>query len=334
MNGNNAQSALAAFIAKAAGATNAELQRDDLLVGGAIQENRALDVMIEGGLMAGTARLVLRTEAKSTVPESLPLDQQFALLSAAHAAGVTVPEPLWYCGDGSVIGAPFYLMRRIEGEALGGRIVRGAPHEALARRLGAELAKIHSITPPREDLAFLELPRHGPALDSVMKYRAYLDAEPAPHPALEWGLRWLETHAQPPGETVLAHHDFRTGNYMVSDGELTGVLDWEFAGWSEPIEDLAWFCAKCWRFGSDSFEAGGIASREIFYSGYEAGSGRQIDRDAARYWEVMAHVRWAVVALHQTARHLSGAEPSLDLALIGRRLPELEYEVLSLTGVV
>jgi hypothetical protein len=48
----------------------------------------------------------------------------------------------------------------------------------------------------------------------------------------------------------------------------------------------------------------------------------------------MAHLRWAVVALHQCARHRSGEEPSLDLALVGRRLAELEHEILVLTGVM
>ena len=67
---------------------------------------------------------------------------------------------------------------------------------------------------------------------------------------LEWTLRWLEKHAPSTGETVLCHRDFRTGNYMVNDGKLTGVLDWEFAGWGDPHEDVAWFCARCWRFSA------------------------------------------------------------------------------------
>ena len=200
--------------------------------------------------------------------------------------------------------------------------------------LAGELAKIHGIVPPRDGLAFLDPVRESPALDWIARYRAYLDDELEPHPVLEWGLRWLERNAPPRGEVVLCHHDFRTGNYMVEDGALTGVLDWEFAGWSDPMEDVAWFCAKCWRFGVNAREAGGIAARETFYQAYEAASGREVDRAVIPYWEAMAHVRWAVIALQQTARHISGRQPGLELALIGRRLPELEYEVLALTGGV
>ena len=84
---------------------------------------------------------------------------------------------------------------------------------------------------------------------------------------------------------VLCHRDFRTGNYMVTaespqGGGLTGILDWEFAGWGAPMEDVAWFCAKCWRFGVNESEAGGISRRENFYRGYREASGREIDHRA------------------------------------------------------
>jgi aminoglycoside phosphotransferase (APT) family kinase protein len=115
---------------------------------------------------------------------------------------------------------------------------------------------------------------------------------------------------------------------MVEDGELTAILDWEFAGWGDPYEDIGWFCARCWRFGS-AREAGGIGSREAFYRGYEAESGEQIDAGIVPWWEVMATVRWAVIALQQGMRHISGEEPSLELALTGRRIGELELDMMT-----
>jgi aminoglycoside phosphotransferase (APT) family kinase protein len=96
------------------------------------------------------------------------------------------------------------------------------------------------------------------------------------------------------------------------------------------MSDIGWFCAKCWRFGAVEREAGGIAARAPFYRGYEAASGRRIDHAAVHYWEVAAHVRWAAIALQQAARHLSGQERSLELALTGRIVPELELEILNL----
>src|SRR3954447_20887733 len=103
-------------------------------------------------------------------------------------------------------------------------------------------------------------------------------------------------------------------------------------GWGDPLSDIGWFCAECWRFGQPELEAGGIAPRAAFYRGYETESGVQIDDEAVRYWEVVAHLRWAVIALEQGHRHLSGLEPSLELALTGRITPELELAILRATG--
>jgi len=114
---------------------------------------------------------------------------------------------------------------------------------------------------------------------------------------------------------------------------LTAVLDWEFAGWGDPETDIGWFCAACWRFSRPDLEAGGIAARGDFYRGYEAESGRGIEPERVRYWEVAAHLRWGVIALQQGARHWSGAERSLELALTGRIVAELELALLHMTGV-
>ncbi|HET7135320.1 MAG TPA: phosphotransferase, partial [Casimicrobiaceae bacterium] len=122
---------------------------------------------------------------------------------------------------------------------------------------------------------------------------------------------------------------YRTGNYLVDDGKLTGVLDWEFAGRGDPRQDLGWFTARCWRFAGKDREAGGIASVEPFIAGYASVAGRAISREDLHYWQVMAHLRWAIIAIEQARRHRD--EPSLELALTGRIVDDLEYEVLRLT---
>lgn len=323
---------LAAFLREAAGADRVVVEEEERLVGGAIQENRALTAVIQGGPFAGRQQFVLRSEPAAAVPESRPLGQQFALLKAAAAAGVTVPEPLWHCADPAVDGKPFYVMRRVFGESMAARITRRGPQPGLAARLGEELARIHAIAPPNEALGFLGPAGSSPAQEAIAKYRKYLDDAPEPHPVLEWTLRRLELKASGSRDVVLCHRDFRTGNYMADGDRVTGVLDWEFAGWGDPHEDLAWFCARCWRFSAPEREAGGIADRGAFYRAYESASGRTPDTETIAWWETIAHVRWAIIALHQAMRHRSGVEPGLEFALIGRRLAELEYECLRLTG--
>jgi aminoglycoside phosphotransferase (APT) family kinase protein len=301
------------------------------LSGGAIQENWALDVAVENGDWAGTHELVMRCDAASGVATSHSRSDEFKLLKAAHDAGVRVPVPCIDHDDADSLGRRFFLMHRVSGTAAGHKLVRLDNLQGLAYELGENLARIHTIIPPFDDLAFLETPPQHPAHAAIRTYRKYLDELDTPHPAIEWGLRWLEVNATDPSGVVLCHRDYRTGNYMVEGGKLMAVLDWEFAGWSDPLEDLGWLCAGCWRFGANGREAGGIGEREDFYRGYETASGQNIDRAAIYYWEVMAHVRWAVIACQQAARHVSGEERSLELALTAHVVPELELEILNMT---
>ncbi len=328
------RAALAQFLAAASGAGACEITALAPLAGGSIQENWGLDAHFAGGALAGAQRLVLRAAGDTGVPSSLDRLEEFAVLKAAFAAGVTVPEPLFACPDSSLFGKPFFIMRRAEGTAAAHRITRDPALDpvlpAVAERLGRELARIHTIQPPCPDLDFLTpYEKSGPEYQ-IAAFRDYLDAHPSPRPVLEWAIRWLETHAPPPTEPVLCHHDFRSGNYLLDGAELTGILDWEFAGWGDPHEDLAWFCSKGWRFARLDREAGGIADRTPFYRGYESESGRAIDPVRAHFWEVLASVRWAVIALQQSDRQMLGGERSLDLALTGRRASECELAILML----
>ncbi|ATB44527.1 phosphotransferase family protein [Corallococcus macrosporus] len=330
------RTALERFLAQRADARAVRIDEARLLAGGAIQENWLLSATVTGGPLEGTLECVLRADAPSGVSASHSRAQEFALLQEVFHAGVTVPEPLWL-GDTSVFGRDFFVMRKARGTAAAHRLMKeptlGGDRERLTERIGEELARLHTLRPPLERLAFLPAPTPSPALKGVEEFRAFLDGHHTPFPALEWGLRWLEMHAPRTREWVLAHRDFRTGNYMVDEAGLTAVLDWEFAAWSDPLEDLGWFCARCWRFGQVDKEAGGIGSREALFRGYARVSGREPTREAVFYWEVYAHVRWAVIALQQGERHVSGQEPSLELALTAHVVPELELEILRMTGV-
>ncbi len=303
------------------------------LTGGAIQENWLLDLEIIGGKRAGRRRWVLRRGALSALTVSHGRAQEFAILMAAWESGVMAPEPILLCADPEILGDDFLLMAWAPGIAQGRRITRDPDlpryGAALAAELGRQLARLHKIMPPAPALSFLGAPPADPARARIARYRALLDAIAEPRPVLEYALNWLEDRAPPPGRAVFCHADFRTGNYLVHEGRLAAILDWEFSGWSNAHEDIGWFCARCWRFGALAREAGGIARREDFYDGYEAESGGRIDRAAIGYWEVMAHARWAVIALQQEHRHLSGAEPSLELALTGRMVPEIEHHLLT-----
>jgi len=322
------------FLASAASSTGAELLCFEMLRGGAVQLNYRIDVHFFDGPFAGIQELVLRTDSASKLVESRGRSEEFRIQRFVYEAGVRVAEPLWLCEDTRVIGKDFYIMRWISGSAWGPEIVAYAAQEkcgdAIVSALGSELARLHAVsfnTPGTEFIGALD--------NSPSRYRlseaqdAIADLSVA-QPVLEGGRRWLYRTAPAHEVLVLAHRDFRTGNYMLSDGKLTGLLDWEFSGWSDPHEDIGWFCARCWRFGRDNCEAGGIAFREIFYRAYEERSRHQVDSEKVFWWEVFAHLRWAIIAIQQGERFSRDGESSLDLALTNRCVAEISYELLGM----
>jgi aminoglycoside phosphotransferase (APT) family kinase protein len=121
------------------------------------------------------------------------------------------------------------------------------------------------------------------------------------------------------------------GNLIVDGSDLAAVLDWELVHVGEIYEDLAWFCIRAWRFGAPaSLAAGGLGSVEDFVAAYESAGGASVDRDALRWWLVLATLRWGVICRFQAERHLSGQTRSVELAAIGRRVCETEWDVLDL----
>jgi hypothetical protein len=109
------------------------------------------------------------------------------------------------------------------------------------------------------------------------------------------------------------------------------VLDWELAHCGDPLHDLGWLCTKAWRFGSAE-PAGGFGTRADLMAGYAAGGGVPPDEATQRWWELYGTVRWALLCRRQAERYLSGAEPSIELAVLGRRVCEQEWDVLLALG--
>ena len=227
---------LTRWLAAEFGASGAEIHEIAPLSGGAIQENWRLHCVFAGGREAGERRYVLRKGARSPIAASRSRLQEFALVRAAHGAGVTVPRPVAACTDPSIVGAPFAIYDQVPGVGLGPKVVKdtalGGDRAALTERLARELALIHKIALPHADLAFLGAAPADPARAAVQELRAYLDSVPFKRPGLEWGLRWAELHAPQPNEVYAmpalaapedvppaGTADLRSGLYF---GRLTG----------------------------------------------------------------------------------------------------------------
>jgi aminoglycoside phosphotransferase (APT) family kinase protein len=193
----------------------------------------------------------------------------------------------------------------------------------LAAQCGEALAGIHRISP--DDVPGLE---HA---DQVEAFRAILDQLGEPHPAFEIGFRWLEANRVGGERTVVVHGDFRNGNLIVGPDGIRAVLDWELAHLGDPMEDLGWLCVKSWRFGHP-LPVGGFGTYEQLLDAYEEASGMPVDRAGLRWWETLGTLKWGIMCIMQAATHTSGAVRSVELAAIGRRVCEVEWDLLALVA--
>ena len=169
---------------------------------------------------------------------------------------------------------------------------------------------------------------HDPFEDPL----SFLDTSGHVRPALEFGARWLTVNRPAASRRVPVHGDFRLGNLMVGPDGLRAVLDWELAHVGDAAEDLAWLCAPAWRFGGTK-EVGGFGDVAELLEVYVRAGGETIDPERFRWWLVYATVKWGTICAMQASAHLSGTTRSVELAAIGRRVCESEWDLFVLLGL-
>lgn len=245
-----------------------------------------------------------------------------AVLRVVKQHGAQVADVIAFDDDA---GDPMVVLEHVEGETIARKILRDDEYaEArprLARQCGAALAVVHAT--PIDELPAL------PDVDAVARLRESLDAVGEPHPAFELAFRWLDDHPAPSRPATLVHGDFRLGNLIVGPGGLCCIVDWEGVHLGNPVEDLGWVCTKAWRFGAPEPVAG-VGRREDLIGAYEAAGGGAVSLDELRWWEVLGSLKWGIICMTQANRHFAGTTRSHELAAIGRRAAENEYDLFQL----
>ncbi|MGV0791535.1 phosphotransferase family protein [Mycolicibacterium sp. XJ1819] len=290
------------------------------LTGGASRTTWAFDAVVGADERRA---LILRTGPPDDVHASMELEAR--VQQRAAAAGAPVPHIVTADNSAAALGNPYLICEAIGGETIVRRIQRSLDDDGRQRLLAQcaqALAAIHRADPTDVGLA---------VSDQLDDWRDRLDEMGDTTATFEWAFRWLGAHRPPTSSQVLVHGDFRMGNLIVDESGLAAVLDWELVHLGEVYEDLAWFCIRAWRFGApEELGAGGLGSVESFLSAYEAAAGITLDRDVFRWWLTVATLRWGVICRFQAERHLSGQTRSVELAAIGRRVAETEWDVLDL----
>jgi aminoglycoside phosphotransferase (APT) family kinase protein len=313
-----------------------QIERLRLLTGGASRQTWSFDALVEqaDGLLV-TLPLILRCDPPEGPQAVMSRSLEFHTLEAAYAEGVLVPKP-YFLGDDSV-GVPFFIMERIEGETIPRRLFRDKEYhqarQVMAKQLGARLARIHRVPVEKYPLNGLPAPqgRNSPAEEEINRFaEMYQTMAREPHPAFELAFRWLRQHIPTKQEQVLVHGDYRMGNIIFGTDGVRSILDWELAHVGDPMEDLGWIGVRSWRFGNDHLPVGGVSKREEFWQAYEGAGGFPVDPQRVHFWEIFGNLRWGVICLNMTQPFLDGQNPSVELAAIGRRTSETEWELVHL----
>ena len=175
----------------------------------------------------------------------------------ATETDVPVPRPLWLEPDAAAIGAPFFVMERVDGRVppdlmpytFGDNWLFDATRDeqATLQQSSIEaLASLHALERRRRRLAFLALDRPEPTalgrhLGETAAYYEWVIGDGPRIPILERSLAWLADNLPADeGPPVLSWGDARIGNVLYRDFAPVGVLDWEMAGMAPREVDLAW----------------------------------------------------------------------------------------------
>jgi len=270
--------------------------------------------------------------------QALPLAAQADLIALARAHGVKAPavrariDP--EAPETAALGDGF-VMDCVPGEALPHKLLRepgyARARAGLAQAWAEQLARIHALphqTLPEASRALLP-PFQSPASTVAALAERYAALGGA-SPVLAMAFGWLSANAPAPAKPALCHGDFRMGNLLVDTDGLTAVLDWELAHLGDPVQDLAYGCMPGWRFGQYDRTLGGFDQAETLLDHYAAATGRAVDPARFRFWLVYASLWWGICCLNMAQIWRSGGDRSLERAVIGRRVSEVEIDLMLL----
>ncbi|HEY1592070.1 MAG TPA: phosphotransferase family protein [Solirubrobacteraceae bacterium] len=250
------------------------------------------------GVEAGGRRLVVRRPPIGHfLPTAHDMSREYRVYRALHGTGVPVPEAYALCEDESVIGAPFYVMERLDG------IV---PHEpgdlvsadaAANARTGTQfadvLAAIHGVDLEAAGLAGFGKPA-GYLERQVSRWTDQWDrSKQADEPAIDALAAHLRRTMPEQLATTLVHGDYRLGNVMLEAdgvGRIIAVFDWEMSTLGDPLSDVGY--TLLWWGTTDRIAvhpSQGVADLPGFPSATQL-----LDRYAASAGRDVAEIGWYV----------------------------------------
>ncbi len=258
--------------------------------------------------------VVLRSApAQFKVFPDYELAHQFHIMEILGRTNVPVANMLWLEEDPTVIGAPFFLMDKLEGEVPqdypsyhgSGMFFDATPEQRAKMWWGAleAMVKIHKLDWKDFGFSFLGEPRGG--TDPVDRQLAYWDRyydwmcdhPQESHPTLQAAVAWLHENRYEPERVALCWGDARIGNALYGKPDLgvVAVMDWEMAYLGDPESDLAWFILLDWQHsaGAGLPRCQGTPEYEETIQRYQELTGWKVRN--LFYNEVLAAVRFGMI---------------------------------------
>jgi aminoglycoside phosphotransferase (APT) family kinase protein len=247
-------------------------------------------------LRIGDRELVLRRPPiGAKIKTAHDMSREYRILSHLHPVYNKVPRPLLFCDDTSVLGAPFYVMERVQGVILRAQPPRGTElSPALMRRLSEtfieNLAEIHEIDYEAAGLGELGSPQGYVKRQVEGWTKRYFNARTDDVPSIEHLAEWLQKNL--PADSVkaaLIHNDYKYDNLVLAPedlGRVVAVLDWEMATIGDPLMDFGtslgyWVEAtdpdEWQRYGFGLTSLPGSLTRTELLDHYTRRTGRRID---------------------------------------------------------
>ncbi|MGE0097192.1 MAG: phosphotransferase family protein [Hydrogenophaga sp.] len=264
-------------------------------------------------------------------------EPEFRVLDALKTVpGLPVPRMHAYSDDHRIIGAPFLVAGRVEGDTpmpwKGNAEQRdAAENESLSREFTDAMAALHRV-----DWRASSLDRLWPdaSPDTVARqqvrhwarHAGLLDV-PRIHvpPQMHHAMRWLEREAPVAEQVTIVHGDFRVGNFLQKGGHITAILDWELVHAGDPLEDIAWAGLRVFAAGTPRI--GGLIEREAFSRRYAERSGVRLRPEVIRYYEILGLFKSAAMLMGATQRVATGRARDVRMASMGFQLASTLLEL-------
>jgi aminoglycoside phosphotransferase (APT) family kinase protein len=284
----------------------------------------------------GREFVLRRPPVGSKVRSAHDMGREARILLKLQPVFPLAPRVVAVCDDVSVLGAPFYLMERIQGVILRGPQLRGIEvSPAQARGIGISfartLAALHAVD---FRAAGLEGKPQGYVRRQVEGWtRRWQDARTEDVPEVEEIARWLVERMPQESGAAFIHNDFKYDNLVLDPGDLTrvvGILDWEMSTLGDPLMDLGtalgyWVEAedpealKAFAFGP-TFLPGSLKREEIVEE-YARTAGREVP--SMLFYTCFALFKTAVVAQQIYKRYVEGLTKDERFAALGLGVPLL-----------